>query len=124
MCRAAVKFAKKRVIVQLENTPKAFANSSPGLEREARQPWEPKSKYQVNPERVSGWRTLNRVQLNVGVTPKVLAALEPWAEIGERLGRIFKLKQYPKKVGELDNRYSSKSRELTDPLDSSIPDTL
>jgi len=39
------------VVVQFENTPKAFANFSPGLERK-RQPWVSNSKFTLNPERV------------------------------------------------------------------------
>jgi hypothetical protein len=39
------------VLRQFEITPKAFANSSPGLERQ-RQPWDHKSKVDLNPERV------------------------------------------------------------------------
>jgi hypothetical protein len=55
--------SQKVVVVQFDNTPKAFANFSPGLERQ-RQPWVTGNKQLLNPERV--WRLANpfRVQSN------------------------------------------------------------
>ena len=52
---------------QFENTPKALANFSLGFER-SREPWEMNSKMQF-----------------CGLNPKVVATLQPWAEISERL---------------------------------------
>jgi hypothetical protein len=53
-------------------TPKAFANFSPGIAERVRQ--------LLNPFRV-GRRFL--------FNPRVLAALEPWAEISERFRRLM-----------------------------------
>jgi len=60
---------------------------------------------------LDGWRTLTGFQFIVGLTPRVLAALEPWAKISERLRRIsnctptlqncvttFKLHHYPMRL--------------------------
>jgi|KBSSwiStaDraftv2_1062776.scaffolds.fasta_scaffold237607_1 hypothetical protein len=33
----------------------------------------------------------------VSIRPRVVASLQPWAEISQRLRRIFKLNQYPTK---------------------------
>ena len=43
-------------------TPQALANSSPGLERAARQPWERHLDFQINPERARQERNPFRVQ--------------------------------------------------------------
>jgi hypothetical protein len=70
------------------NTPKAFANFSPGLG----QPW-------VQPSEI--FQTLkgliphmpNAFSVNVAflfLSPKVVAVLQPWAEISQRLRRIPK----------------------------------
>jgi hypothetical protein len=63
-------------------TPKALANFSPGLERQ-RQPWDQqyqkhetlkRVRHPPNPFRVPSLPPLNP-------TPRVVAALQPWAEI-------------------------------------------
>jgi len=77
------------VVVQFENTPKAFANFSPGLERSDYPGYQ--IQIHANPERDRWSANPYRVSILVGYKPRVLAALEPWAEISERLRRIFKL---------------------------------
>ena len=67
-------------------TPKAFANFSPGLER-SDNPGRT-STLSLNPERVrqppNPFRVASRFENYV---PRVLAMLEPWAQISERLRR-------------------------------------
>jgi hypothetical protein len=67
-------------------TPKAFANFSPGLERSDN----PGSEHQLllNPERVRQPANPFRVESHLESCPRVLAMLEPWARISERLRRI------------------------------------
>ena len=60
-------------MVQIENTPKALANFSPGFEAK-REPW---------------------VLRFLVMVPRVVAALQPWAESSERLRLYFKLNHYP-----------------------------
>jgi len=58
-------------------TPKAFANYSPGLERQ-RQPWEPHNNSRVNPERVIPALTLTElIVFFIDLDPKVVASLQP-----------------------------------------------
>ena len=68
------------------NTPKAFANFSPGLER-SDNPGNANNKA-LNPERVR--RAANTFEgLSIVLCdPRVVAALQHWAEISERLRRI------------------------------------
>src|SRR6185295_13884902 len=76
-------------------TPEAFANFSPGLERQ-RQPWVGHLTLATNPERVRQSPNPFRVNASFFIrAPRVLAVLEPWAEISERLRRNFKLTQFP-----------------------------
>jgi hypothetical protein len=77
-------------VLQFETTPKAFTNSSPRLERK-RQPWVSIQNTRYNPERVRRLANPYRVSIYLAYKPKVLAALEPWAEVSQRLRRIFKL---------------------------------
>ena len=66
-------------------TPKAFANFSPGFEE--REPWVDHIKWHSNPERVRQPANPYRVNFYFNGGPKVVAALQPWAEISERLRR-------------------------------------
>ena len=54
-----------------------------------------------NPERIRLDRNPFRVSIFFCVDPKVVAALQPWAEISERLRRIFKVNQSAKSKGGL-----------------------
>jgi hypothetical protein len=87
-------FPEQRQFEILMKTPKAFANSSPGLERQ-RQPWEQIIIIQINPEKGFSqgepFSGLLRIEAN---DPRVLTPFEPWAEISERLRRNFKLMLY------------------------------
>jgi len=77
------------VFVQFEITPKAFANFSPGLERQ-RQPWDPDNKTN-NPERVRlEDKPFQGCSLSFHHT-QGSRKLEPRAEISKRLRRIFEL---------------------------------
>src|SRR5829696_9583485 len=67
-------------------TPKAFANFSPGLERSDNPGIRTNSS--LNPEGVRQPPNPFRVWLRFKLCPRVLAMLEPWAEISERLWRI------------------------------------
>jgi len=85
---------------QFEITPKAFANFSPGLERSDN----PGTK-QRNVLTLKGFlsrRTLTGLNRSFSSDPKVLAALEPWAEISERLRRNFKLTHYRTEFFRID----------------------
>ncbi len=67
-------------------TPKALANSSPRLERSDNLGnFAPR--ISMNPERVRFVANLFRVD-SIRVVPRVVAALQLWAEISERLRRI------------------------------------
>jgi hypothetical protein len=70
-----------------ELTPKAFANFSPGLERAATTLGS-YEEIRFNPERVRQLANPFRVCCLSGARkPRVLATLEPWAEISQRLRR-------------------------------------
>jgi len=72
---------------QFEFTPKALANFSPGFER-SREPW---GKIQNRDQTLKGldsWRTLSGFNDYFRSNPKVVAVLQPWAEISQRLRRI------------------------------------
>jgi|GEM_PF-3496399 len=66
-------------------TPKAFANFSPGFERSENPGIIIKRK--TNPEGVRQLPNPFRVQSYFLPRPRVVAALQPWAEIGQRLRR-------------------------------------
>ena len=81
------------VVHQFENTPKAFANFSPGLEHSdnpgiANNKTDPTLKGFVLRGTLSGFNA------SFLISPRVVAALQPRAEISERLRRIFKLNPY------------------------------
>src|SRR5215212_1483536 len=77
-------------------TPKALANSSPGFER-SREPWDiNQKKSDQTLKGLAGWRTLSGLigwrtlsgLMNIPCPdPRVVASLQPWAEISERLRR-------------------------------------
>src|SRR5215204_4447201 len=68
-------------------TPKALANFSPGLER-SNNPGISNLNYKSNPERVRRLANPFRVSVHFWeFIPRVVAALQPWAEISERLRR-------------------------------------
>jgi len=69
---------------------------------------------------LDGWRTLTGFQFIVGLTPRVLAALEPWAKISERLRRIFKLNKDLKKL-VLYPCFSRAIRSATNSASRAIP---
>ena len=77
------------VLVQFDNTPKALASPSPGLERSDTPGIS--FTYGINPERVPLKTNPVRVLTLIGVRTQGFAMLEPWAEISERLRRNFKL---------------------------------
>src|SRR5215217_2096489 len=60
----------------------------PGLSQSSNAGYE--TKQELNPERV--WHLANpfRVDMNSGCIPRVVAKLQPWAEISERLRRRLK----------------------------------
>src|SRR5919205_2319637 len=66
-------------------TPKALANLSPGLERSDNPGYI--RKITDNPERVRQLANPFRVQAILFADPMVVASLQPWAEISERLWR-------------------------------------
>jgi len=70
------------------NTPKAFANFSPGLER-SNNPGDEFPKCALTLKGFANRRTLSGFNDYFDVLiPRVVAALEPWAGISERLRRI------------------------------------
>ena len=67
-------------------TPKAFANFSPGFERSEN----PGNKIKNNQEPCKGSQIAEPFQgllVNLGSLPRVVATLQPWAEISQRLRR-------------------------------------
>ena len=75
-----------RTPVDLVNTPKAFANPSPGLERSDNPGIE--YKKTIKPRRGSSlMRTLSGFTRLFLINPRVVAALQPWAGVSERLRR-------------------------------------
>jgi hypothetical protein len=73
--------------MRLANTPKALANFSPGFERSENPGYA--NKWALNPERVSPATNPFRVELKLeSRKPRVVAALQPWAEISQRLRRM------------------------------------
>jgi len=75
---------------QFENliaiTPKAFANFSPGLECNDN-PGYPIQIHALTLKGLGGWRTLTGFINCLGCAPRVVVALQPWAEISQRLRR-------------------------------------
>jgi hypothetical protein len=72
----------------LEHTPKALANFSPGLERSDNPGYKPK--IATNPEKGSALgEPLQGCKARLIDDPRVVAALQPWAEISQRLRRIY-----------------------------------
>jgi hypothetical protein len=71
-------------------TPKAFANSSPGLERQ-RQPWVAIRILQLNPERVCLGRNPFRVELNVYA---LIPRLSLRSNLGLKLANAFGVKPF------------------------------
>ena len=70
-------------------TPKAFANVSPGLER-SDNPGYVIRKNRFSPERLNrGKNPFKGFNKRLNWYPKVVAALQPWAEISERFRRYF-----------------------------------
>ena len=67
-------------------TPKAFANFSPGLERK-RQPWDRVRRRAQTLTGFANCRTLSGLSSLLECEPRVVAALQPRAEISERLRR-------------------------------------
>src|SRR5215208_4790331 len=68
-------------------TPEAFANFSPGFERSEN----PGTYHSSRDQTLKGFAaalTLSGLNLTFGFIPRVVAALQPWAEISERLRRI------------------------------------
>jgi len=72
-------------MLQIELTPKALANFSPGFEH-GENPGI-KNFKRFNPERVPRPANPFRVSDSFVTAPKVVAALQPWAEISQRLRR-------------------------------------
>ena len=68
-------------------TPKAFANLSPGLEHRDN-PGIRIAKRPLNPEGVNCCANPFRVENIIKRLPRVVAMLQPWARISERLRRI------------------------------------
>src|SRR5215208_52158 len=69
-------------------TPEAFANFSPGFERSEN----PGTYHSSRDQTLKGFAaalTLSGLNLTFGFIPRVVAALQPWAEISERLRRNF-----------------------------------
>jgi len=67
-------------------TPKAFANSSPGLELATTLGYS-----QIKQSTLKGFAargTLSGLNASLKLVPRVLAMLEPWAGVSERLRRI------------------------------------
>jgi len=80
-----------KALVQFENTPKAFANFSPGLELATTLGHERK---EFNAESVGQIALANA--FSVGSVLSLNPGLkQPWAEISERLRRIFKTEPVP-----------------------------
>ena len=71
----------------LSNTPKAFANSQPKVGAQ-RQPWVICLNSRSTLKGFANRRTLSGFRRLFAADPRVLAALEPWADISERLRRI------------------------------------
>src|SRR5215203_7537858 len=68
-------------------TPEAFANFSPGFERSEN----PGTYHSSRDQTLKGFAaalTLSGLNLTFGFISRVVAALQPWAEISERLRRI------------------------------------
>jgi hypothetical protein len=73
------------VVHQFEITPKAFANFSPGLERSDN----PGIRTSDTHGTLTGFRlTLSGFRRKIKLCPRVLAMLEPWAGVSQRLRRI------------------------------------
>ena len=73
-------------MMQFELTPKALANFSPGLELATTLGF--KIEVVLNPERVRRVRKpFQGITTLISYVPRVLAMLEPWAEISQRLRR-------------------------------------
>jgi hypothetical protein len=81
---------RQRVVVQFELTPQAFANSSPGL----LQPWGFAEQTDPTLKAFAIWPTLSALNFFFSRVSQGCRKLQPWAEIGERLRRYFKLNQY------------------------------
>ncbi len=85
---------RNRYRFSLKITPKAFANVSQGFEH-SENPGTTIDKDQTL--KALGLCGVNpfRVRNDFSIDPRVVAALQPWAEISERLRRIeFKLNRY------------------------------
>ena len=74
----------------LMNTPKAFANSSPGFEHREN-PGDIISNRDPTLKGLGDWRTLFRVQLLITFGNPGLSYAQPRAEISERLRRIHQI---------------------------------
>jgi len=75
---------------QFDNTPKAFANFSPGFEAK-QEPWGQQKKKQTTLTGFANRGTLSGLDRFNVLVPGLLLTLQPWAEISERLRRYFKL---------------------------------
>src|SRR5215217_3904436 len=88
MARGGLGMGERRsiVLVHFENTPKAFANFSPGFER-SENPGFSNIKVLRTLKGFVSCGTLSAFQSSLLSVPKVVAVLQPWAEISERLRR-------------------------------------
>ena len=77
------------MVGQFDNTPKAFANFSPGLEAK-QEPWGTIRKKDGTLKGFGCWRTLSGLDHFNVLVPGLSLTLQPWAESSERLRRYFK----------------------------------
>ena len=74
------------MVGQFDNTPKAFANFSPGFEAK-QEPWGTIRKEDGTLKGFGCWRTLSGLDHFNVLVPGLSLTLQPWAEISERLRR-------------------------------------